>query len=87
MADDPRELPESIITRLPVRYNFDNRYFNDTYEGLPVDGYTAIFERMLDNPRIDIQLNTDYFAVKGEIPPQAVVLNRADRSLFRLPRR
>ncbi|MDO1581092.1 UDP-galactopyranose mutase [Rhizobium oryzicola] len=65
---DPRELPESIITRLPVRYNFDNRYFNDAYEGLPVDGYTAIFERMLDNPRIDIQLNTDYFAVKGEIP-------------------
>ncbi|WP_165215402.1 UDP-galactopyranose mutase [Affinirhizobium pseudoryzae] len=65
---DPRELPESIITRLPVRYNFDNRYFNDAYEGLPVDGYTAIFERMLNNPRIDVQLNTDYFAVKNEIP-------------------
>ncbi|MCY1664639.1 UDP-galactopyranose mutase [Rhizobium sp. SL86] len=65
---DPRELPESIITRLPVRYNFDNRYFNDTYEGLPVDGYTAIFERMLDNPLIDVQLNTDYFTVKNEIP-------------------
>ncbi|MGF9693318.1 UDP-galactopyranose mutase [Rhizobium sp. 0TCS1.26] len=65
---DPRELPESIITRLPVRYNFDNRYFNDPYEGLPVDGYTAIFERMLDNPRIDVQLNTDFFSVRGEIP-------------------
>jgi UDP-galactopyranose mutase len=65
---DPRDLPESIITRLPVRYNFDNRYFNDPYEGLPVDGYTAIFQRMLDNPLIDIRLNTDYFAVKGEIP-------------------
>ena len=38
---DPRELPESIISRLPVRYNFDNRYFNDPYEGLPADGYTA----------------------------------------------
>ncbi|MGN7292231.1 UDP-galactopyranose mutase [Rhizobium sp. SAFR-030] len=65
---DPRELPESIITRLPVRYNFDNRYFNDPYEGLPVDGYTAIFERMLDNPRIDVQLNTDFFSVRSEIP-------------------
>ncbi|MCO5733086.1 UDP-galactopyranose mutase [Rhizobium sp. SSA_523] len=65
---DPRELPESIITRLPVRYNFDNRYFNDPYEGLPVDGYTAIFERMLDNPLIDVRLNTDYFTVRGEIP-------------------
>ena len=38
---DPTELPAAIITRLPVRYTFDNRYFNDTYEGLPVDGYTA----------------------------------------------
>jgi UDP-galactopyranose mutase len=65
---DPRELPESIITRLPVRYNFDNRYFNDPYEGLPVDGYTAIFERMLDNPLIDVQLNTDFFSVRSEIP-------------------
>ena len=38
---DPKELPASTISRLPVRYTFDNRYFNDTYEGLPVDGYTA----------------------------------------------
>ena len=39
---DPTELPAANITRLPVRYTFDNRYFNDTYEGLPVDGYTAV---------------------------------------------
>ena len=38
---DPKDLPASVISRLPVRYTFDNRYFNDTYEGLPVDGYTA----------------------------------------------
>ncbi|MCO7728844.1 UDP-galactopyranose mutase [Brucella intermedia] len=65
---DPRELPEHIITRLPVRYNFDNRYFNDAYEGLPVDGYTAIFERMLFHPLIHIQTGVDYFNVKNQIP-------------------
>ncbi|TRL36743.1 UDP-galactopyranose mutase [Rhizobium straminoryzae] len=71
---DPRDLPESIITRLPVRYNFDNRYFNDPYEGLPVDGYTAIFKRMLDNPLIDVQLATDYFAVRQAIPSDKTVV-------------
>lgn len=65
---DPRELPESIITRLPVRYTFDNRYFSDPYEGLPVDGYTAIFERMLDHAKIEVRTNVDYFDIKGEIP-------------------
>jgi UDP-galactopyranose mutase len=65
---NPRDLPASIITRLPVRYNFDNRYFNDPYEGLPTDGYTAIFERMLDNPRIQLLLNTDFFEVKSSLP-------------------
>ncbi|MBT9371868.1 UDP-galactopyranose mutase [Rhizobium sp. CSW-27] len=71
---DPRDLPETIITRLPVRYNFDNRYFNDAYEGLPVDGYTAIFQRMLDNPLIDVQLGTDYFAVRQAIPADRTVV-------------
>jgi UDP-galactopyranose mutase len=64
---DPRELSESIITRLPVRYNFDNRYFNDPYEGLPVDGYTAIFEKMLANPLIEVALGTDYFDLREVI--------------------
>ncbi|MCX2697842.1 UDP-galactopyranose mutase [Ochrobactrum chromiisoli] len=71
---DPRELPEHIITRLPVRYNFDNRYFNDAYEGLPVDGYTAIFERMLANPMIHIQTGIDYFEIKEQIPAGKLVV-------------
>lgn len=58
---DPKDLPASIISRLPVRYNYDNRYFNDTYEGLPVGGYTAWLEKMADNPTIDVRLNTDFF--------------------------
>ena len=65
---DPTELDASIITRLPVRYTFDNRYFNDTYEGLPVDGYTAWLEKMADHANIDVRTDTDYFAVRDEIP-------------------
>lgn len=63
---DPKDLPASIISRLPVRYTYDNRYFNDTYEGLPTDGYTAWLERMADNPKITVQLNTDFFDDSAE---------------------
>jgi UDP-galactopyranose mutase len=65
---DPKELSASIITRLPVRYNFNNRYFNDTYEGLPVDGYTAWLQRMADHPNIQVRCEVDYFDVRGSIP-------------------
>ena len=58
---DPSELPASIINRLPVRFTYDNRYFRDTWEGLPKDGYAAWFERMIDDPRIHVSLNTDFF--------------------------
>lgn len=74
---DPSELPASIIKRLPVRFNYDNRYFKDTWEGLPKDGYTAWFERMIDDPRISVSLSTDFFdtdqpwnrdAIVGQVP-------------------
>ena len=58
---DPKELSPDIITRLPVRYTFDNRYFNDTYEGLPTDGYTAWLTRMADHPKIEVRVDTDFF--------------------------
>ncbi len=57
---DPTELSPDIITRLPVRYTFDNRYFNDKYEGLPVDGYTAWLTRMAEHPNIEVRLDVDY---------------------------
>ncbi|MFT4263052.1 MAG: UDP-galactopyranose mutase [Nocardioides sp.] len=63
---DPTELSADIITRLPVRYTFDNRYFNDTYEGLPTDGYTAWLTRMADHRGIEVRLDTDFFDVKDE---------------------
>ncbi|SNR88578.1 UDP-galactopyranose mutase [Geodermatophilus saharensis] len=65
---DPTELPAAVIARLPVRYTFDNRYFNDTYEGLPVGGYTAWLEKMADHPNIEVRLSTDWFDVRDELP-------------------
>ncbi|MBV9161863.1 MAG: UDP-galactopyranose mutase [Pseudonocardiales bacterium] len=65
---DPRELPASIVARLPVRFDFNNRYFNDTYEGLPVHGYTAWLEKMAGHPSVDVWLSTDFFDVRDEIP-------------------
>jgi UDP-galactopyranose mutase len=64
---DPRELPPEIITRLPVRYTFNDRYFDDTHEGLPVDGYTPWLERMADHPRIEVRLDTDFFDVRSAL--------------------
>lgn len=64
---DPKELPAGNITRLPVRYTFDNRYFNDTYEGLPVDGYAAWLNSMADHELIEVRLNTDWFEVRDQI--------------------
>lgn len=58
------ELPAFIIRRLPVRYIYDNNYFNDTYQGIPIGGYTQIVEKMLADPLIDVELNQDFFANK-----------------------
>jgi len=74
---DPHKLSGDIISRLPVRYTYDNRYFNDTWEGLPTDGYTAWLERMADHPNIEVKLGVDYFdesqplnkrATAGQLP-------------------
>jgi UDP-galactopyranose mutase len=70
---DPKDLPAGIISRLPVRYTYDNRYFNDTYEGLPTQGYTAWIERMADHPNIDVRLSTDFFDESQPISKGSVV--------------
>ena len=56
---DAKELPSFIIKRLPLRFTYDNNYFNDKYQGIPVGGYTKIIEKLLDG--IDVKLNTDFF--------------------------
>ncbi|MFJ2368620.1 UDP-galactopyranose mutase [Microbacterium sp. NPDC087665] len=70
---DPQKLSGDIISRLPVRYTYDNRYFNDTWEGLPTDGYTAWLERMADHPNIEVKLNVDYFDDAQPLSKKATV--------------
>ena len=69
-----KELPPEIIKRLPVRLTFDNNYFNDKYQGIPIGGYTQIIEKMLNG--CDIQLNTDFFEDKEKW------LNIADKVIY-----
>ncbi|WP_407423026.1 UDP-galactopyranose mutase [Methanobrevibacter sp.] len=68
------ELPAFIIKRLPVRFTFDNNYFNDLYQGIPIGGYTKIIDKMLEN--IEVKLNTDFFDDKERW------LNIADKIIF-----
>ena len=88
---DPKELPAANITRLPVRYTFDNRYFSDIYEGLPVDGYTAWLQNMAADDRIEVRLNTDWFDVRDQlragVPDGSGCLYRPAGPLLRLRRR
>ena len=70
---DPTDLPAEVISRLPVRYTYDNRYFNDRWEGLPVDGYAAWLTRMADHPRISVTLETDFFDDGHAVARDAVV--------------
>ena len=64
---DPSELDASVTARIPTRNNKDNRYFTDTYQAMPLHGYTRMFEKMLDHPNIRVMLNTDYKDIVREI--------------------
>lgn len=68
---DCKELPAFIIRRLPLRFTYDNNYFNDRYQGIPVDGYTKMVEKMLEG--IEVRLETDYFQVRNEIDADTTV--------------
>jgi len=61
---DPKDLPKEIIKRLPVRYTYDNNYFNDKYQGIPIGGYTQIFEKLLNG--IEVITGVDYLKSKDE---------------------
>ncbi|OUJ75234.1 UDP-galactopyranose mutase [Hymenobacter crusticola] len=65
---DPSELDKSVTSRVPTRTNRDDRYFTDTYQAMPLHGYTRMFERMLEHPNISIMLNTDYHDIIDFIP-------------------
>jgi UDP-galactopyranose mutase len=63
----PEELDASVLNRIPVRTNFDDRYFSDKYQYLPTGGYTQMFEKILDHPNITVLLNTDFFDVRDQL--------------------
>ncbi|MFL5780899.1 MAG: UDP-galactopyranose mutase, partial [Thermoleophilaceae bacterium] len=64
---DPSELAASVCARIPIRTNVDDRYFTDSFQKIPLDGYTRMFERILDHPLIDVSLESDYWELKDEI--------------------
>jgi UDP-galactopyranose mutase len=70
---DPSELDKSVTARVPTRVNLDDRYFTDEFQFMPAGGYTRMFERMLDHPRIQIMLNTQFAQVRDLIPHRRVI--------------
>ena len=70
---DPSELDAAVTARLPVRTNRDDRYFTDTYQAMPLHGYTRMFERMLSHPNIKIMVNADYREIRDMIPHRDVI--------------
>lgn len=70
------QLPAFIIRRLPVRFTYDNNYFNDKYQGIPIGGYTQIVEKLLSHENIEVKLNTDFFDHKDDY------LQNADKVIF-----
>ena len=69
---DPRELPSTIISRLPVRFNYNTEYFDDFYQGIPLDGYTAWIKKLLSKSKVF--LNLDYFEVKDSISKEKLII-------------
>jgi UDP-galactopyranose mutase len=72
-AKEPKELEPSVLERIPVRTSFDERYFSDKYQGLPVEGYTKLVERMLSHPNITVRLNTAWESIKGDISGEEII--------------
>jgi UDP-galactopyranose mutase len=89
---EPSELAKSVTARIPVRTNRDDRYFGDTFQKMPAEGYTRMFERMLDHPLIDLQLGTDYRDLSSRVRYRRMVFTGPideffDFRLGRLPYR
>jgi UDP-galactopyranose mutase len=70
---DPSELDASVTARVPVRTNRDDRYFTDTYQSMPLHGYTRMFERMLQHPNIHVLLNSDYRDIRALVPHRHLI--------------
>jgi UDP-galactopyranose mutase len=79
---DPSELDKSVTARVPTRTNRDDRYFTDEFQFMPQDGYTAMFQRMLDHPLIEVRLSTDYAEVKDIKPRCGLIWTGAVDEFF-----
>ena len=79
---DPSELDASVTARVPTRTNRDNRYFTDTFQAMPKHGYTRMFEKMLDHPKIKIMLNCDYRDIAKEISFKEMIYTGPVDSFF-----
>lgn len=79
---DPSELDASVTARVPTRTNKDDRYFTDTFQAMPLHGYTKMFEKMLSNPNIKIMLNTDYKEIVDIIPYKNMIFTGPIDSYF-----
>jgi UDP-galactopyranose mutase len=89
---DPSELDKSVTARVPTRTNTDDRYFGDKYQIMPKEGYTRMFERMLDHPKITIMLQADFRQISKVVPYRNLIFTGAideyfDRRFGRLPYR
>ena len=80
---DPKNLPTSLLKRIPVRFSHDNRYFpNAKHQGIPVDGYTKMIEKMLAQENIDIQLSTSFKDIEPHLKPQDAASEIKDQTII-----
>jgi UDP-galactopyranose mutase len=79
---DLSELGPGVLARIPTRTSFDDRYFADTYQAMPLEGYTRMFQRILDHPNIDVELNQDYASVRARYKPALTIYTGPIDSYF-----
>jgi UDP-galactopyranose mutase len=78
----PEELKPEVLSRIPLRKNFDTRYFSDKYQALPHRGYTHFFERLLDHKNITVKLSFDFFKIKDLIPKDKIIIYTGPIDLY-----
>ena len=71
---EPKSMSASIIKRLPFRTDYNESYYNSPYQGIPTDGYTSIFKKLLSNSLIDVRLNSDFFDIKNKLTKDALII-------------
>lgn len=71
---EPKNLPSEIITRLPVRTDYNVNYFSDKYEGIPICGYGEMIKKILSHPNIELKLNTNYYDIKEQVPADCKII-------------